>query len=79
VIIDVDPDDRRNRLITLTASGRQRLADSDALWEKAQRGFELAFGRRASDGLREAMALLISDSFMADFEKGMSAAGARKS
>jgi DNA-binding MarR family transcriptional regulator len=79
VAIGVDPEDRRNRLITLTRSGRRRLTKSDALWERAQRGFEMAFGRLASEDLREAMTLLISDSFVADFEKGMSAASARKS
>src|ERR1700730_868052 len=37
--VAVDPDDRRNRLITLTTHGRQKLADTDGLWANAQRGF----------------------------------------
>ena len=38
----VDPADRRNRLITLTQRGRAKLAESEALWAKAQQGFEIA-------------------------------------
>src|ERR1700723_1176326 len=61
VAIDIDPDDRRNRLITLSPLGRARLAASDALWENAQRAFEQAFGRVKSDTLRDALRLLVSD------------------
>src|SRR5690349_15218480 len=42
--VAVDPGDRRNRLISLTRHGRTRLAETDALWANAQRGFEAAFG-----------------------------------
>jgi DNA-binding MarR family transcriptional regulator len=38
--VAVNPDDRRNRLITLTRRGRAKLAETDVLWTKAQRGFE---------------------------------------
>jgi hypothetical protein len=44
VAIDVDPKDRRNRLIRLTRSGQAKLKESDALWEAAQRSFEAGFG-----------------------------------
>ena len=47
--IDVDHEDRRNRVVTLTPAGRTRLAESDMLWENAQRGFEAAFGRGKSE------------------------------
>src|ERR1700730_542330 len=39
VEIRVDPKDRRNRLVTLTAAGRARLEESAALWQRAQDGF----------------------------------------
>ena len=39
VAVAVDPDDRRNRLITLTRHGRKKLAETERLWAKAQQGF----------------------------------------
>jgi len=68
VAVAVDPDDRRNRLITLTRRGRAKLAKTDALWAKAQRGFAAAFGRADSRALREGLRFLISDDFAATFE-----------
>src|ERR1700744_577648 len=55
VEISVDPDDRRNRLIELTAVGRKKLAESEALWKRAQDGFEAAFGAAQSSSLRKAL------------------------
>jgi DNA-binding MarR family transcriptional regulator len=69
VAVAVDPDDRRNRLITLTRRGRAKLVETDGLWAKAQRSFEAALGRADSDALREGLRLLISDDFAATFEK----------
>jgi DNA-binding MarR family transcriptional regulator len=73
IAVAVNPDDRRNRLITLTRRGRVKLAETDALWAKAQRGFEAAFGRAESEALRQALCLLISDDFAAAFENVLSA------
>jgi DNA-binding MarR family transcriptional regulator len=72
VTIEINPDDRRNRLTTLTAKGRSKLAETDALWAKAQRGFEIAFGRAESKALREALRFLVSDDFAATFESTLS-------
>ena len=71
VTIEIDPDDRRNRRITLTAKGRAKLAQTDALWAKAQRGFEIAFGRAESEALREALRFLVSDNFVSTFESSL--------
>jgi DNA-binding MarR family transcriptional regulator len=71
VTIEIDADDRRNRLITLTAEGRAKLAETDALWAKAQRGFEIAFGRAESKALREALRFLVSDNFVVTFESSL--------
>jgi len=71
VAVTVDPDDRRNRLIKLTRQGRTKLAETDALWARAQAGFEAAFGQARSDALREAMKLLVSDQFTAGFEQSL--------
>jgi DNA-binding MarR family transcriptional regulator len=73
VAITIDPGDKRNRLISLTRQGRSKLAETDALWAKAQKSFETAFGRVEADTLREALRLLISDRFVAAFEKAVSA------
>jgi DNA-binding MarR family transcriptional regulator len=67
VAIDIDSDDRRNRVAKLTPAGRARLAQSDKLWENAQRGFEAAFGRAKSEALREAMQFLVSGEFVRQF------------
>jgi DNA-binding MarR family transcriptional regulator len=74
VTIEIDAADRRNRLITLTAKGRSKLAETDALWAKAQRGFENAFGRAESKALRAALRFLVSDNFVSTFERSLSPA-----
>ena len=68
VATDVDPQDRRNRLIRLTSAGQRKLRESDVLWEAAQKGFETSFGGVRSETLRKAMRLLVSDQFTEDFE-----------
>ena len=71
VDVAVDPGDRRNRLITLTQRGRAKLAETDALWAKAQRGFEIALGRPESEALREALRFLVTDKFVSTFENSL--------
>jgi DNA-binding MarR family transcriptional regulator len=68
IAVAIDPDDRRSRLIKLTRPGRAKLVETDALWVKAQRGFEAAFGRANAELLRETLRFLISDEFAAAFE-----------
>jgi DNA-binding MarR family transcriptional regulator len=67
VKISVDPQDRRNRLVALTAKGWAKLAESDALWARAQRGFEAGFGMAKSASLRKALEFLVSDNFVNAF------------
>lgn len=71
VAIEINPDDRRNRLITLTAKGRAKLAETEVPWAKAQRGFEIAFGRAESEAFREALRFLVSDNFISTFESSL--------
>lgn len=68
VTIGPDPDDRRSRLIKLTAAGKAKLKESEALWEAAQRCFEKQLGRGAAKALHDAIGLLISDDFNEKFE-----------
>jgi DNA-binding MarR family transcriptional regulator len=67
VEIRVDPDDRRNRLIALTKAGRAKLAESEPLWQRAQDGFEAAFGAAKSATLRKALEHIVSEEFVAAF------------
>ena len=67
----VDPADRRNRLISLTRAGRARLAESDALWDTAQRSFEVAFGPSKTAALRNAMRFLTSENFVEAYEHAL--------
>jgi DNA-binding MarR family transcriptional regulator len=77
VAVAVDPDDRRNRLITLTRQGRAKLTETDALWARAQANFEAGFGRVKSAALRDALQFLISDHFGSAFEETLSASPKR--
>jgi DNA-binding MarR family transcriptional regulator len=67
VEIGIDPDDRRNRRVTLTAAGRTKLAESEPLWKRAQEGFEAAFGAAKSASLRKALEYVVSEDFVAAF------------
>ena len=75
VTIAVDPQDRRNRLISLTPLGRSKLRKSDALWEAAQRSFEAAFGATESEDLRVVMQFLAANDFTETFETELASTG----
>ena len=67
--IRIDPEDRRNRLVALTAAGRRKIEESTALWKRAQAGFETAFGVAKSAALREALEFVVSEDFVAAFNR----------
>jgi DNA-binding MarR family transcriptional regulator len=75
IAIDVDPKDRRNRLIRPTRSGRAKLKESDVLLDAARRSFEAGFVGTESDALREVMRRLVSDDFAQAFESALATAG----
>lgn len=77
IAIEVNPADRRHKLISLTAEGRAKLAETNGLWAKAQSNFEAAFGRAEAESLRALVQLLISDDFTERFEERL-AASSRK-
>ena len=68
VTIGRDPDDRRSRSIRLTPAGKAKLKQSDALWEKAQQGFEKQIGRSKAKALHDVVGLLIAAGFTEKFE-----------
>lgn len=59
VAIEVDPADRRSRLISLTPQGAARVQDGLAAWSKAQRLFEAKFGSDRAKELRRTMAEVV--------------------
>jgi len=69
VEIRIDPEDRRNRLVALTALGRKKLEESQALWQRAQQGFESAFGVAKSAALRQALEFVVSEDFVTAFNR----------
>ena len=78
VTVAIDLNDRRNRLVRLTQHGRDKLAETDALWARAQSSFEAALGTIESEALRETMKLLVGDPFVAAFESGLTASSRKK-
>jgi len=52
VEVVADEHDKRNRLVALTEAGWAKLAQSQPLWEEAQRRFERAFGEEKARAFR---------------------------
>jgi DNA-binding MarR family transcriptional regulator len=71
VAVEVNPDDRRHKHISLTAQGREKLAESEILWRRAQSVFDASFGRSESAALRGALETLLSDDFSSNFERAL--------
>lgn len=69
VKIDIDPRDRRGRVVGLTRAGQAKIKETEMPWEAAQQSFERAFGREKAAVLREAMGLLIEDEFAEIFDR----------
>ncbi|HTI02816.1 MAG TPA: MarR family winged helix-turn-helix transcriptional regulator, partial [Acidisoma sp.] len=63
VVLDVDPDDKRNRLAKLTAKGEGKLRETASLWQVAQDRFESRFGVAKAKALREVLAVIAAEDF----------------
>ncbi len=50
--VSVDPDDRRGRLLKLTAAGRAHLSAAVPIWERTQRDVERLLTKSGPDSLR---------------------------
>jgi len=71
ISVAIDERDRRNRLVSLTPAGQEKLAETQALLAQAHQGFEAALGAVESKALRDALYLLISDGFEEAFEAAL--------
>lgn len=58
VAVDIDPRDRRSRVLDVTEAGAERLAEARRRWTDAQRGFDEAFGGPQAAALRQTLAVL---------------------
>jgi DNA-binding MarR family transcriptional regulator len=73
IAFETDTRDRRNRLVTLTAPGRAKLAETQALLAEAHKSFETAVGQSESAALRNALHKLISEDFEQSFQTALKA------
>ncbi|MGV8988743.1 MAG: MarR family winged helix-turn-helix transcriptional regulator [Cypionkella sp.] len=62
--IDVDPSDKRSRLVSIETSGSARVRDARVFFEVAQERFEQAFGHAEAHALRAAVRIIASDAFL---------------
>lgn len=69
IAVRLDPLDHRRRLIQITAKGRRTLAKSEALWGRAQRRFERAFGPANAAALHRALGFIASEAFLRGFAR----------
>ncbi len=60
IAVAVDPDDRRNRLLTLTRAGRTLLARAFPIWKRAHAQVEAMMASADPDGLRTELRNLTS-------------------
>ncbi|MPS25326.1 MarR family winged helix-turn-helix transcriptional regulator [Pigmentiphaga sp.] len=58
VRVDVDPADRRGRLLVLTDRGHAALARALPIWRATHAGIEAELGERSADDLRAGLAAL---------------------
>jgi DNA-binding MarR family transcriptional regulator len=78
IVLDIDPDDGRNRLAKLTKKGESKLRETAVLWQAAQERFENKFGIARAKALREALAIIAAEEFDEVAEAPPSAVRARR-
>ena len=71
ITVSIDGRDRRNRLVSLTPAGIEKMNETQILLAEAHRGFEAALGASGSEALRTALYQLISDDFLESFQAAM--------
>jgi len=68
IVLEIDPEDKRNRLAKLTKKGETKLRETTVLWKAAQERFENKFGAERANALREALAVIAAEEFKDSFE-----------
>lgn len=68
IVLEIDPEDKRNRLAKLTKKGETKLRETTVLWKVAQERFENKFGAERANALREALAVIAAEEFKDSFE-----------
>jgi DNA-binding MarR family transcriptional regulator len=63
IVLDTDPNDKRNRLAKLTKKGENKLRETATLWREAQDRFEQKFGTNKAEALRKALAVIAATEF----------------
>lgn len=63
VVVETDPNDRRNRLAKLTPAGGRIIDDTVALWASAQECFERKFGAAKAKSLRDTLAFIAAQDY----------------
>ena len=77
VAVIPDAQDRRAKRAMLTKAGSKKLEETTRLWRHAQDRFEIAFGLRRAEELRESLASLSTDEFRQAFRDGRPVANRR--
>lgn len=66
IAIEVDPKDRRSRIVVLTDSGLENVRQGEFAWAKAQRRFERQFGQEKAREMRMVMAQVTNTELLID-------------
>jgi DNA-binding MarR family transcriptional regulator len=61
--LSVSREDRRGRIVTLTAEGKALIAKAQPLWERAQAGFDAVFGAQSAATLRGMLKRVVISEF----------------
>ncbi|MCS7475675.1 MarR family winged helix-turn-helix transcriptional regulator [Umezawaea endophytica] len=62
---EVNPDDRRSRIVVLTKAGRDRYRQAHELWRSAQERYRSATGAAEADELRDRLQAIAHDDRLA--------------
>ena len=68
VALEPDKQDGRVKHVTLTKAGLKKLEQTSRLWSQAQQRFEMVFGKKRAEKLRDVLDELSSEAFRKAFK-----------